>query len=241
LKISVLYRNAEERGLAETLAKELNLPLEETPSGDFALFYLEGKLFLENRRHPEFAPFCLDFLSPEMKRKKMSAATSSDLLIKAVGAQKRRPKILDCTLGLGGDSFLLEARGCEVWACERNPVLRALWRDAAGRAGLKTRLQETDAKEFLRRTSEVFDVLYLDPMYPGERKTAPKKEMVILRELLGGDEDAAELFAIAKRKAKERVVVKRPLHARPLTEEEPAIQFKGKAVRFDVYLVRPQC
>lgn len=203
---------------------------------NFELFYEEEKLFIRDLRHPEFKPFCIDFLSGEMQRRRTTGATSKDLLIKAVGAVKERPRVLDCTLGLGGDAFVLEARGCEVWACERSSVLRALWKNAAVRAGLKICLQEMDAKEFLASTREQFDVIYLDPMYPEERRGAPKKEMVILRELLGGDEDAADLLKLALEKAKARVVVKRPLRAESISGPAPSIQYKGKAVRFDVYL-----
>lgn len=205
---------------------------------DFLVEKIDGKLSLISKLHPEFQPICIDFLSTEMKRKKLGAATSKDLLIKAVGAVKERPKILDCTLGLGTDSFLLQARGCEMWACERNEILRQLWKDAASRAKLTTiQFQEMDAKEFLTSTKEIFDCIYLDPMYPEEkRKSAQKKEMVVLRELLGSDPDADALLALALEKAKKRVVVKRPLQGKIIGTKTPSLRLKGKAVRFDVYL-----
>lgn len=237
--MDIFVVNKEEKEKADALATSLALPIKENlpEKGDFFLFYHNQKLYLQSIRHPEFKAFCLDFLSPEMLRKKATAATSKDLLIKAVGAVKKRPKILDCTLGLGVDSFLLMARNCEVWACERNKILSALWRDAAARANLQNiRFIDEDAKLFLKNTKENFDILYLDPMYPEKRKTAPKKEMLLLRELLGGDDDADKLFSCAWEKARERVVVKRPIHAEYLAGEKPVIQYRGKSIRYDVYL-----
>lgn len=58
------------------------------------------------------------------------------------------------------------------------------------------------------------DVIYLDPMFPGEGRTAlPKRELQLLRELTGDDEGGAQLLALARTRARRRVVVKRSLHA----------------------------
>ena len=80
------------------------------------------------------------------------------------------------------------------------------------------------------------DVIYLDPMFPGEGRTAlPKRELQLLRELTGDDDGGAQLLALARTRARRRVVVKRPLHA-PALAADVDLCFKGRAVRFDVYL-----
>lgn len=81
-------------------------------------------------------------------------------------------------------------------------------------------------------------VVYLDPMYPHRSKSAlVKKEMRILRILVGDDEDSAKLLTSALQVANKRVVVKRPAYAPPLTGLEPNLVFKTKNNRFDVYLI----
>ena len=46
----------------------------------------------------------------------------------------------------------------------------------------------------------------------------------------------AGLLALARARARRRVVVKRPLHA-PTLAPDTSLVFKGRAVRFDVYLI----
>jgi 16S rRNA (guanine1516-N2)-methyltransferase len=82
--------------------------------------------------------------------------------------------------------------------------------------------------------------VYIDPMFPPKRRGSalPPKAAQMLRELVGHDTDAAELLAAARSIARSRVVVKRPDHAPPLADPVDA-QYKGKLVRYDVYVTRP--
>jgi 16S rRNA (guanine1516-N2)-methyltransferase len=173
-----------------------------------------------------------------------------ELLARAVGArQGRRPSIVDATAGLGRDATMLARFGCTVTAIERSPIVAALLRDGLSRAMqcVETRheldehlaIVQADARQWLEAlpANRWPDVVYLDPMYParpGERALA-KKEMQLLRRLLGEDEDTAELFVAARRVARQRVVVKRHHHAPPLAGR-PSITFTGRSTRFDVYL-----
>jgi 16S rRNA (guanine1516-N2)-methyltransferase len=82
-----------------------------------------------------------------------------------------------------------------------------------------------------------WDVVYLDPMYPDDGKAAlPGKEMQILRDLTGGDEDADQLLQPALACARQRVVVKRPPKAPWLAGMEPSMEVRSTQLRFDVYL-----
>ena len=85
------------------------------------------------------------------------------------------------------------------------------------------------------------DVVYLDPMYPGadKRKTAERKPLKVLRAVVGEDADDGEpLLRAALAVARKRVVVKRPLRAEPLAAlPAPTVVHKGKALRYDVYVV----
>ena len=63
--------------------------------------------------------------------------------------------------------------------------------------------------------------------------------MRVLRKLVGDDDDAPELLEAAIATGVHRICVKRPLHADPidyLVCPKPDIVYKGKAVRYDVYL-----
>jgi len=75
-------------------------------------------------------------------------------------------------------------------------------------------------------------------MFPPQKKSAlVKVEMRILRQLVGDDPDAGELFELARAVARQRVVVKRHRHAAPLSPN-PTHSLSDKTTRYDVY-VRP--
>ncbi len=50
--------------------------------------------------------------------------------------------------------------------------------------------------------------------------------MQLLQRLIGADEDSDKLLASAKSKARYRVVVKRPIHAKFLSDQEPSYSLK---------------
>ena len=165
-------------------------------------------------------------------------------LIRAVGLHKQRnPQIIDCTAGLGRDSFSMAAAGGRVLAYERNPVLLALLQheQARLRAGRRPpeqlaqlRIIAGDARTALQPSS--CDVVYLDPMYPDDRRHAlAAMPMQILSAICGADSDAHELLPLALAAATRRVVVKRPRRASPLAGAAPSMTMQGKQARFDIY------
>ncbi|MDD3651758.1 class I SAM-dependent methyltransferase [Immundisolibacter sp.] len=163
-------------------------------------------------------------------------------LLRAARVKARPARLLDLTAGLATDAFRLARAGFEVLACERVPVIHALVEDALARApGVpppgKLELRLADARSVLADPAlPAPDVVYLDPMFPGEGRTAlPRRELQLLRELAGEDDTGMELLALARARARRRVVVKRPLHA-PALAPDVSLALKGRAVRFDVYL-----
>jgi 16S rRNA (guanine1516-N2)-methyltransferase len=60
--------------------------------------------------------------------------------------------------------------------------------------------------------------------------------MMVLRDLLGEDEDKDLLFAAALQATNKRVVVKSPDYAEPLSGCKPHESFHGKLLRYDVFL-----
>ncbi len=178
---------------------------------------------------------------------KPAARSLRQPLARALGLARARGttlRVVDATAGLGGDTWLMAALGCEVIALERSPVVFALLEDGLRRARSfeEDVIERIDAKcvdacDALRNWKEPRpDVVFLDPMFPPKRKAAlERKEMRALRSLVGSDEDAEALLDAAIGVATRRVVVKRPLHAGPLAPR-PASEQKGKSMRYDVYL-----
>ncbi len=194
----------------------------------------------------------IDFITGPTAFRRIAAGSTRQPLAKAVGLRQGRPFVIDATAGLGRDSFLLACLGCRVCAVERSTILAAMLHDAVRRASRASERALTeiakritvvsgDSKSFLANLSsnDCPDVIYLDPMYTSRASSAlAKKEMRILRALVGGDEDAGELLQIARSKAKNRVVVKRHLRAAPLADGV-CYTYAGRSVRYDVYPTIP--
>jgi 16S rRNA (guanine1516-N2)-methyltransferase len=221
---------------AASLARDLGLPLIDSPSPDYDLLlaWTGARLELRDNRNPRVGPVAADFSALARQRR----LTARDPLVRAIGKQARF--VVDATLGLGVDAWRLAAHGYEVLGIERQPAVAALVRDALDRAGTTVglRMITGNAQAILPTLDPAPDVVYLDPMFPPKRRrsAAISKEMRLLRLLAGEDTDACELLEIARHVARQRVVVKRPDHAAPLAPK-PTVSYGGKLVRYDVYRV----
>ncbi len=192
--------------------------------------------------HEAFTPIRVDFLSNKLQYR-TKHSTLSEMVAKACGA-KRKPSVLDLTAGLGRDAFLLASLGCNVRMIERNPIMHALLEDGLKRLkqqqpdiplSLMFLNSKTLTKEQLINTG-IPDVVYIDPMHPQRTKSAlVKKEMRILRELVGDDLDKCELLDIAFNLGCKRIVIKWPVKAPLILSRKPTGSFKGKSTRFDVF------
>lgn len=166
-------------------------------------------------------------------------------VVRAVGEART---VVDATAGLLGDAFLLAAAGLRVIAIERSPVVFALAADGLARAGREARLAEligdrielvqADARRWLGERigrDEAPDAVVIDPMFPPKKKRSalPRKEMVVLREAVGSDDDATELLEIARKCARMRVALKRGDDAEELARPEWTVG--GTTVRYDVW------
>lgn len=213
-------------------------------SDSFRLCRKDDVLYLEA---PHLgAPISVDFLTGKVGHRRRFGGGSGQLIAKAVGVKKLElPTIVDVTAGLGQDAFILACLGCHVTMVERSETIAALLEDGLRRlfsnldsGALKLSLVKLSAQAYLGQLKERPDVIYMDPMYPDTGNTAlNKKEMRILREVVGEDLDAEDVFQLALRKAKKRVVVKRPRKGGRLVSREPDVEFLGKSSRFDLYLI----
>jgi len=212
-------------------------------------FYLEDDprgLTLRYRSEPAGnGGLRLDFLDGSLERRLGGGRKSP--LARALGLHRRPAQhVLDTTCGLGRDSALLAALGCDVVAIERHPQLFALLEDARNRAASSTPppvwldqwawLVNADARKWLMQQDiPGFDIIYIDPMFDAPRRKArPQKSLAWLGDLVGVDTDAGALLDVARSRALRRTVVKQHTRSQPLAT--PDRQVRGKAVRFDIYL-----
>ena len=175
---------------------------------------------------------------------------SRELLVRAARVKGvAHARVVDATAGLGEDSFLLAAAGCELLLFERDPQIAALLADALRRAALDERLAPIAARMTLRAEDSIAalatgelsaDVVLLDPMFPGRSKSAAVKKKLQLIQLLEkpcDDEEALMDAALAARPRK--VVVKRPAKGPLLAGVKPSHSLAGKAIRYDVIVPPP--
>ncbi|MEO5343039.1 MAG: class I SAM-dependent methyltransferase [Gammaproteobacteria bacterium SHHR-1] len=248
LSLAGLYADPQRLAEARALAERLGLPLL-AEVGDSACLRLDQTGLALLPAAP-LGPLQVDFVAGQMGHRRRFGGGRGQALARAVGLKDgANPQLIDATAGLGKDGLVLASLGCSVRLIERSPIIAALLADGLQRASLqpdladwlarRVRLHPGDALELLPRlcAEQGADVIYLDPMFPERKKTAlVKKEMRLLRQLLGDDADANELLACALGLADRRVVVKRPRLAAPLAGPKPDLVLSGKSTRYDVYL-----
>ena len=168
-------------------------------------------------------------------------------LPRAVGLKSgKTPKVVDATAGLGRDAFLLASLGVEVTLIERSAKMHELLAEGIERAlsaggkfaeiAARMTLLQGDAINLLPTLAP--EVVLIDPMHPPRKKSSlVKKEMRLIREIVGVDEDAADLLQAALGCASNRVVLKWPQKAAPIPGiRAPSHQITGKSTRYDVFM-----
>lgn len=209
-------------------------------AGDLVFEFMNGQYWLHSDL-PKERPIGIEF-DRELTRHEEFFKKSSlqkEMLAKAIGVKgPYRPKVLDLTAGLLGDSLMMLAFGCQVWASERHPVIKFLIESALKNAQhpKKTAFHflPEDASNVLNNSPQV-DVIYFDPMFEdANEKASPRKEMRIFRNLIGPDQDALRVFEKALGIRAKRLVIKRPRQS-VFLGKEPSVQYIGKSTRYDVY------
>jgi 16S rRNA (guanine1516-N2)-methyltransferase len=253
------------------LAKHLNLPLCHNnnehdnidPCSTFDLFlsYEDDnssglqRLALTDPSGKLGGAVSVDFCGGKSGHRRQFGGGRGQPLAKAIGLKGgSNPTVIDATAGLGKDAFVLACLGAQVMLVERSPIIAALLEDGLARASHDPELNTivtdrmnlitANAIEWLTNLSveQHPDVVYMDPMYPHRNKSAlVKKEMRVLRELVGDDEDASKLLHVALTCAKRRVAVKRPrtapiLSGSILAGRKPNSTVDSKNTRYDIYV-----
>lgn len=232
-------------GAAAAWAERLQLPL--GGAAEFALQLGVAGLQLVERGPHAPGPVRVDFVEGAVAHRRLFGGGTGQMIAKAVGVQSGvRPVVLDATVGLGRDAFVLARLGCAMTLIERQPLIAALLEDGLRRAQSDAEVAPIVAQMHLLRGNAIDlmrawpgeppQVIYLDPMFPHRDKSASvKKEMRLFRPLVGDDDDAPALLEAALALATHRVVVKRPRKAPCIAGVQPGYVLEGNASRFDIY------
>ncbi|MEP4196469.1 MAG: class I SAM-dependent methyltransferase [Aliishimia sp.] len=190
----------------------------------------------------------VDFVTGAVGHRLRFGGGRGQALAKAMGLRSgKTPAIVDATAGLGRDSFLLASLGAQVTMIERSDDMHALlahgmerarqeggeFRDIIGRMTLV----HGDAKDVLPDLA--CEAILIDPMHPPRKSSAlVKRELRQVRELVGTDDDAADLMRVALEHARKRVVLKWPAKADPIEGIRACShQILGKSTRYDVFML----
>ncbi|MCQ2426874.1 MAG: class I SAM-dependent methyltransferase [Clostridia bacterium] len=218
--------------LAELLPEGLSL----TDDGN-GLTLTDGELALRG----DFSP---------MLRRVRPANLGGETLIKAARFRNLPSSegltAVDATAGLGEDSFLLAAYGFRVTLFEYNAVIAALLEDALKRALADAALAPIaermtlicgDSIEGLKKLEEAPDIVLLDPMFPGRKKSGLiKKKFQLLQKLEAPCGTEEELLQAAISAGPRRIIIKRPEKGPYLAGIKPSYSVDGSTVRYDCIL-----
>lgn len=188
-----------------------------------------------------------DFVGGPVGHRMRHGGGHGQALPKAVGFKGgTTPEIVDATAGLGRDAFLLASLGAQVTLIERSAHMYQLLKAGMERARSENKdyakiiarmtLMKGDAKDILPSLKP--KIVLIDPMHPPRQKSAlVKKEMRMIREIVGTDQDSTELLEVALGTATSRVVLKWPMRAAPMVGiKKPSHQISGKSTRYDVFI-----
>ena len=136
-------------------------------------------------------------------------------LIEIIGSEKQN--ILDCTMGLAGDSIILSYYEHKVTALEKNKIIYLIVSN-----GLKNYISHDekinsymrriithniDSVKFLKNCPDnSFDIVYFDPMF--SHNIEESKNLAGIETLANQDFPTADFLTEAKRVAKKKVIVK---------------------------------
>ena len=228
--------------MAESFARKTGAPIVDKP-GEYLTIHFDSK-------GVSLSGFGLTYqgdFAETMMHRVTNGRLQHEMLVKAASSEKEGRKAIDATAGLGEDAFLLAAQGYEVTLYEQNPVVAALLKDAIRRAKKnqilkdiagRMKVVEADSVESMSKLLDPVDVIYLDPMFPARQKSSLiNKKLQLIQKLEPPCSEETDLFDAALKVCPSRIIVKRPLKSECLAGREPSYTLKGKAIRYDCYVL----
>ncbi len=230
-----------QREMAESFSKKNAIPMVDQPG--------EGLTLVFDKKGVSLSGYGLSYQGDfeGMLHRVTNGRLAHEMLVKAVKSEKEELRAIDATAGMGEDAFLLAAYGYDVTLYEQNPVVAALLKDALRRGKKHPILKEIvprmhllqgDSIEYLRKEMDPVDVIYLDPMFPKRQKSGLiNKKLQLIQKLEPPCSTEKDLFDAAIKANPSRIIVKRPLKSPFLDERKPSYDLKGKAIRYDCYVL----
>ena len=228
--------------MAESFARKTGAPIVDKP-GEYLTIHFDPK-------GVSLSGFGLTYqgdFAETMMHRVTNGRLQHEMLVKAASSEKEGRKAIDATAGMGEDAFLLAAQGYEVTLYEQNPVVAALLKDAIRRAKKnqilkdiagRMKVVEADSVECMSKLLDPVDVIYLDPMFPARQKSSLiNKKLQLIQKLEPPCSEETDLFDAALKVGPSRIIVKRPLKSEYLAGREPSYTLKGKAIRYDCYVL----
>jgi len=201
----------------------------------------------DNEQQTHRRKLICDFTTGAVRHRMKFGGGRGQALAKAVGMKSGiNPNVVDATAGLGSDAFLLASLGAKVTLIERSRHMHDLLK-----VGMeKAKYHSEEFSKIINRMTLIFgdakvvlddlspEVVVIDPMHPPRNKSAlVKQEMRLIRDIVGNDDDKDELFEVALKTAKNRVVLKWPRLAPDINNQhQPSHQIMGKSTRYDVFM-----
>ena len=159
---------------------------------------------------------------------------SHEMLVRAVKTEGEHLKAIDATAGMGEDGFLLAAYGYEVTLYEQNPVIAALLKDALRRARKHPILKDIASR---MKLVEGYHIMNAYPFPKRQKYGLINKKLQLIQKLEPPCSEEKDLFDAAIKAGPSRIIVKRPLKSVCLDGREPSYILKGKAIRYDCYVM----
>ncbi len=222
---------------AQACSDLLNIPIHHTRTEDQFLDFSNGVISLSSTDNKQLLTFTHSFDSSSLRRR--IQAQDQHLLKAFKDKQKPIVSILDLTAGWCRDSFILANNNWQVTAVEQSTLIHFLTQFSLQRYSLNSHvplsLIRQNSFAYLTTLKTSPDAIYIDPMFPSGNHPAKNKKEIQLLQAVTENIQINELFELALDTAKQRVVVKRPLHSEFLNARKPSFQYTGKTIRFDVY------
>ena len=241
-KIVVCLGKGGQRDMAESFSRKTGAPIVDKP-GEYLTIHFDSK-------GVSLSGFGLTYqgdFAETMMHRVTNGRLQHEMLVKAASSEKEGRKAIDATAGMGEDAFLLAAQGYEVTLYEQNPVVAALLKDAIRSAKKnqilkdiagRMKVVEADSVESMSKLLDPVDVIYLDPMFPARQKSSLiNKKLQLIQKLEPPCSEETDLFDAALKVGPSRIIVKRPLKSEYLAGREPSYTLKGKAIRYDCYVL----
>ena len=238
----VCVKKGGQRDSAESFSRKNGVPITNEPGEGLTLLYDTSGVSLVGYG----LTFRGDFEG--MLHRITDGRLAHEMLVRVTKTKDESPRAVDATAGMGEDSILLAAAGYDVTMFEQDPVIAALLKDALRRAkkhpvlapiAARMHLVEGDSIALMPSLVREPDVVFLDPMFPARQKSGLiNKKLQLIQKLEHPATNEAELLEAAMRTEPGKIVIKRPQKGPFLAGRKPDYSVDGKAIRYDVIVVK---